>query len=363
MGKSNNHRKHVVKQAVCRGSSDDTKFLSGSGKASIHVIENEVFRRSRQNPHPHFVEDERELLQRLCDMLSAERYSEVVSLAEQAISPRKEGVDRINSSTDVGPAMLLLNPCLTEFYQVQARAYLGLGDFGNAIKQATTGVDLAVSLIAATRDKSSPDVGRLRDIQISLLETRGAAAGSSGDLEGAMIDFRACVALARGAGQGHDEFKDNVENLTIVMAQLKAGKPRPHYTDEEIRAWNKELCIKEYSPGCHACERCLARPSAGVSLKACGRCQRAWYCGADCQRASWAQHKGRCQPPSVRKLTVLPDAERARVLEDIGEQGYFVAAHHAGPGVVLRDAATGGLFESLSDQDVVFASDARLRCA
>ena len=360
MGKSRNQNKQAVKQAVCRGKSDDTKFLRGCGGASIKVFEREVFNRSRQSPHLHHVDDHRELLELLCGMLGAEKYAEVVSLAEQAISPQKDGVDLVNSSLEVGPSMLLLSPSLTEFYQIQARAYLGLCDYPNAIKTATTGIDLAASIIAGLRGKFSPDVASLRDIQISLLETRGAAAGSSSDLEGALIDFRACVALAREAGQEFDEYKGSVENLLIAMAELNAGKPRPHHSDAEVRAWNKELGISEYSPACYVCAGCAAPPSAVVTLKACGRCHGAWYCGADCQRAGWTQHKGCCQPPSARKVAVLPDGERARVLEDVGEQGYFVARRRTGPAVVVRDAATGGLFESLSDRDVLFASDAGL---
>ena len=301
---------------------------------------------------------------RFCNMLSAGRYSEILPLAERAISIMKEEMYLFKSSGEDWQALFQPNPSLTEYYHVLARACLGLRDFGNAIKHATTGLNFLEILFKALQDKSSPDAGALREMQMHLFEARGIAAASTGDLEGALIDFRACLALSMEFEQKYDKFKVEVKKyLMIVLAKLKAGKPRPHHTDDEIRAWNKELCIKEFSPGVYACDHCQARPSAEVSLKACGRCQRAWYCGADCQRASWAQHKGRCQPPSVRKLTVLPDAERARVLEDIGEQGYFVAAHHAGPGVVLRDAATGGLFESLSDQDVVFASDARLRCA
>ena len=150
----------------------------------------------------------------------------------------------------------------------------------------------------------------------------------------------------------------------IIMARLKAGNPRPHNTADEVCAWNKELRIKEYSPESHVCQHCAARPSKTVLLKSCGRCQRTWYCGADCQRAGWAQHKVRCNPEVVvRRVVGLQDEERAQMLEELDEWGYFVLMHATGPGVVLRDPATGDLFESLSNQDVFFLSDPRLAAA
>ena len=351
-----NQRKRAVKQAICRGRSEDTQFLRGSGGANIKLIEREALHRL---PGVAYADDQRKLLQQLIGLLDAKRFSEVVPLGEQAVSVMRDGVDEVDSARR-GPSMFVLNPCVLDFYQILVRAYIGLGEYDKAIKHATTGIDLVQSMVADVQAKSSPDFSRMLDVRISLLETRGAASGLSSNFEGAVVDFRACVALARELGREHDDYMDKVQNLMIAMAQLNAGKPRPHYTDAEIRAWNKELCIKEYSPSNLVCAGCMARPSVAVSLKVCGRCQRAWYCGVGCQRASWTQHKAWCQPPTVRKLTVLPDEEKAQVLEDIGELGYFVAVHHTGPGVVLRDAATGELYESLSDQDVVFASDPRL---
>ena len=34
--------------------------------------------------------------------------------------------------------------------------------------------------------------------------------------------------------------------------------------------------------------------SAGVEFKMCSRCQRVYYCGVECQRAAWNEHKSLC---------------------------------------------------------------------
>jgi len=44
----------------------------------------------------------------------------------------------------------------------------------------------------------------------------------------------------------------------------------------------------------------------GVSLKRCARCMQASYCGADCQKASWKQHKQTCVPIAKSRTDPLP---------------------------------------------------------
>ncbi|GKT63207.1 MYND finger domain-containing protein [Colletotrichum tofieldiae] len=40
------------------------------------------------------------------------------------------------------------------------------------------------------------------------------------------------------------------------------------------------------------------RADLGKTPKKCGRCERAWYCGIDCQKAHWKFHKPLCKPMS-----------------------------------------------------------------
>jgi MYND finger len=30
-------------------------------------------------------------------------------------------------------------------------------------------------------------------------------------------------------------------------------------------------------------------------MKRCAKCKDVWYCGAECQKAGWSEHKGRCK--------------------------------------------------------------------
>ena len=49
----------------------------------------------------------------------------------------------------------------------------------------------------------------------------------------------------------------------------------------------------------------------GVELKRCSRCKQVSYCGAECQKAGWKQHKETCEPPLSR------DEVWANVLEAV----------------------------------------------
>jgi hypothetical protein len=44
------------------------------------------------------------------------------------------------------------------------------------------------------------------------------------------------------------------------------------------------------------CDRCDKEPAKGVTFPMCTRCYKVSYCGSDCQRASWPEHKKSCKP-------------------------------------------------------------------
>ncbi|KAK1985055.1 hypothetical protein LZ30DRAFT_402207 [Colletotrichum cereale] len=46
-------------------------------------------------------------------------------------------------------------------------------------------------------------------------------------------------------------------------------------------------------PSCFHCGK--VRADLGKTLKECGRCRGAWYCGLDCQKAHWKLHKPFCK--------------------------------------------------------------------
>ena len=44
---------------------------------------------------------------------------------------------------------------------------------------------------------------------------------------------------------------------------------------------------------------CAACGRKAEHLLRCARCKSVWYCGAECQRASWGGHKKACRSPSA----------------------------------------------------------------
>lgn len=55
------------------------------------------------------------------------------------------------------------------------------------------------------------------------------------------------------------------------------------------------------------CSRC-GKPSP--AMLRCGRCQQAQYCGRECQRSDWKDHKAACEPPGAERKDVQ-EAPRA----------------------------------------------------
>jgi hypothetical protein len=52
-------------------------------------------------------------------------------------------------------------------------------------------------------------------------------------------------------------------------------------------------------PSCFKCGK--TEVELGNAPNKCARCQRAWYCGKDCQKAHWKDHKPVCIPPAQRR--------------------------------------------------------------
>mmetsp|Transcript_13793 Transcript_13793/g.25665 ORF Transcript_13793/g.25665 Transcript_13793/m.25665 type:complete len:574 (-) Transcript_13793:449-2170(-) len=77
------------------------------------------------------------------------------------------------------------------------------------------------------------------------------------------------------------------------------------------------------------CTHCLCTAPEGDILSQCGKCKFVRYCGAQCQRADWAQHRAECAALAGSSGTG-PNSERFSLLD---------ACRHAGLGEedVLRD--------------------------
>ena len=63
---------------------------------------------------------------------------------------------------------------------------------------------------------------------------------------------------------------------------------------------------------------------ASESYSRCGRCQKATYCGAECQEYDWWRHKKTCVPwdyrpvPALEQSTICPYCHREVKMKDLG---------------------------------------------
>lgn len=66
--------------------------------------------------------------------------------------------------------------------------------------------------------------------------------------------------------------------------------------DETEEDDNKEDNVKQPAAA-PVDSRCIKCNKTGTALKLCSRCRSAKYCGAECQKADWTQHKKTCFKP------------------------------------------------------------------
>jgi len=83
---------------------------------------------------------------------------------------------------------------------------------------------------------------------------------------------------------------DPVVPLCAARACCEASLRLAQTISEEARAAG-------WCPTAGVCERCgaISSPAKGPLMK-CGQCKEVWYCGVDCQRAHWPEHKPHCIP-------------------------------------------------------------------
>ncbi len=292
-------------------------------------------------------------------LMDQEQFSKAISALTSLISKKKERLDAFLSRNS-GPSMLPISPLLVECYAMRAQALFQNSRFSDVLQDTTSGIDLVASILRCHNGPPSSDTARLFELEAALLETRGSAAGCLNDLPAALADLRASAATLRRGGadpSGHDHIR-TATNIILVMAKLKLTAPRPHYTPEERRALTRELQIHEHHPAivkARRCAHCSSPAAAEAELKACSGCRTAWYCGPECQKPHWPQHKAACGG-SAAPLKVHPRLQ-GELLSFIAEDGCYVSADldRSGPVAVMRDPASGRLFESVGDRDVVFA--------
>ena len=290
---------------------------------------------------------------KLKDFLGQQRFEDAILLASEFLS----------SLRNVDQDSKFLNSAEITYFHVRAVSFLALGQGKLAIDDTTAALKLISSFMKIYPNNGQPDFkfcNQLLDLktrQSNALLLRAQIADNLGDLEGALVDMRAAIAIEVEMGRNLTGIPIQREAL-ILLARMKAGSPRPHFTVEEIRAWNKELQIKEYSPKNRLCSNCGVHRSANAKLKLCGDCKQAWFCGTQCQRISWPLHKLHCRNP-LKKVTVIPIEEENMHRSEIASKGYSTVEDDASSetAVLLCDVLTGAIYESLSNQDVVFVTD------
>ena len=121
-----------------------------------------------------------------------------------------------------------------------------------------------------------------------------------------------------------------------------------------MRAIHKELRMKQFSPDVWRCFTC--GNDDHEALKHCGKCKHVWFCDKRCLQKGWPVHKKNCASLAGRGdiQTCMPTSCRKQVEGDIARDGFCILSHRTGPSVLLRDDATGELFESLTNQTAFF---------
>lgn len=116
----------------------------------------------------------------------------------------------------------------------------------------------------------------------------------------------------------------------------------------------KFICKKNawatFSPN-RICDNCHA-PNP---RKSCTCCFLAKYCSRECQLAHWPTHK------NMSKCVTLISTECAmKVIEDVRRKGWSILYHRTGNVPVAIDA-TGQLYEPVSEQNITFPDDPKMR--
>jgi hypothetical protein len=253
--------------------------------------------------------------------------------------------------------------------QRRGLAALMLKKYESGIKDATEGLQLGVSMLSLTPPceetwpcPSDPGVqmsnNMIRDLlneqRCLLLEIRGRCSDGLGDMDGALADFRGLLALTYS--NGLKPSKRLTQDILVLLGRMKAGSPRPYFTDAEICDWNEELRIKEYSEENRVCFNCGGRGrNKDSDIRLCGNCKREWFCGKSCFNAAFQIHAPYCRSRKTI-VTVIPIEMEEQARSKIKMTGHYVVQDENGPSVIVQDSKTGVLHEVLSDQDVLFLS-------
>ena len=103
---------------------------------------------------------------------------------------------------------------------------------------------------------------------------------------------------------------DEVETSAAAIAEASEDPPPPKPTIGMSKWDLAEIEVDAFVKG--VCAQCGKESRSGSALMFCERCAIACYCGSDCQRAAWRQHRDLCLKKNVMKSRTLAEKKEVR---------------------------------------------------
>jgi len=222
----------------------------------------------------------------------------------------------------------------------RGRARVGLGD--EDLDAAKSGLDDFVAALAAMR------LGKVMPAT-NLCGGQLMAADTSKDVYLIKILHEALTTLA----------------FMVLVSTWDNLDQRSYLSPERRRKYRKDLGLGEYHRTRYKCHGCGWTPDEDTghdkkSLRLCSGCLQVHFCGSDCMRAHWKQHKPQCQAAQRQpdhNILQLPPHRVPEILAETNHRHFYV-----GPGTtadvplvtIVEDHKTQTYFELLTDADVVF---------
>lgn len=82
----------------------------------------------------------------------------------------------------------------------------------------------------------------------------------------------------------------NIKNNKTKMSSIQQIIRIPKYTQAQ-QGLNKEISLHKT---CQNCGKKYEKKEKECKFKKCAKCQNAWYCNKECQKADWKKHKKKC---------------------------------------------------------------------